>query len=423
MGLPPKGPIPKGAVLTAKKPSPNRTPATATRDARAQQEKDQAATRLQAVRRGSVARRGSHAAAAEAEAKAAEAAVAATKMQAIRRGSGSRRQQQRQRQEKDQAAVRLQAVRRGSVARRDAAVSTTAPASSVKGPLRIIEEALAANAGRVIDLFREWDGDGDGKVSKQELRRAVAALGFDVPDEDADALFDTFDPDGSGSIEYAELKRALKRRAAPPPPPPQPRPVRSPTRPVAEGRQLGDRTAGKQPAPRLAPSGGGGGAAAAARAAAEAYAGAAPADNAWAAQELISRSAKFSSAFVRAHVQLEAQLLLAVDGVQLAPSVRHLVITPRCSSRRRCVPITYGCSLHHLWLQVCAAWSQPVQLYCAACVVDGYGTVVPEAAEVRPRKASTMRLQPRPCGYSLACGLDHAVTASTMRLQPSPHMQ
>jgi len=32
---------------------------------------------------------------------------------------------------------------------------------------------------------------------------------------------------------------------------------------------------------------------------------------------------------------------------------------------------------------VCAAWSQPVQLYCAACVVDAYGTVVPEAAEVR----------------------------------------
>ena len=45
--------------------------------------------------------------------------------------------------------------------------------------------------------------------------------------------------------------------------------------------------------------------------------------------------------------------------------------------------IPYGCSLHFLRLQVCAAWSQPVQLYCAACVVDAYGTVVPEAAEVR----------------------------------------
>ena len=132
-------------------------------------------------------------------------------------------------------------------------------------------------------------------MSKPELRRAIAALGLDASDEDADALFDSFDPDGGGSIEYAELKRALKHRAAPPPPPPQPRPVRPPTRPIAEGRQLGDRTGGTQPAQpaqpaqRLAPSGGGGGGAPAARAAAEAYVGAPPGENAWAAQELISR--------------------------------------------------------------------------------------------------------------------------------------
>ena len=151
-GLPPKGPSPaRGSA--AKRPSPSRpataaTPATATRDARAQQEKDQAATRLQAVRRGSVARRGSHAAEKEKEA----AAAAARKVQALKRGNDSRRQQQRQRQEKDRAAVRLQAVRRGSVARRDAAVRT-APASGVQGPLRVIEAALAAHAGCVIDRF------------------------------------------------------------------------------------------------------------------------------------------------------------------------------------------------------------------------------------------------------------------------------
>ena len=296
-GLLPKRPVPKGAVLTAKKPSPSRpatstTPATATRDARAQQEKDQAAIRLQAVRRGSVARRGSRAAAAAAaKARAAEAETAATKMQAIRRGSGSRRQLQRQRQEKDQAAVKLQAVRRGSVARRDTAARAAHP-SSVQGPSRIVKEP---------------------------------------------------------------------RPPPPPPPPPsQARPVTAgplpqpPTRPVTEGRQLGEWVGGQQPAQPLAPFGGRGGveAEAEARAAAEAYAGTSAVDNAWAAQELISRSAKFSSAFVRAHVQLEAQLLLAVDGVQLAPSV-------------------------------CAAWSQPVQLYCAACVVDAYGALVREATQVR----------------------------------------
>ena len=333
-GLLPKRPMPKGAVLTAKKPSPSRTataatPATATRDARAQQEKDQAAIRLQAARRGSVARRGSRAAAAAAaEARTAEAEAAATKMQAIRRGSGSRRQLQRQRQEKDQAAVKLQAVRRGSVARRGTA-ARAAHVSSVQGPSRIVEEPR------------------------------------------------------------------------PPPPPPQARPVTAgplpqpPTRPVTEGRQLGEWVGGQQPPQPLAPFGGRGGVDAEARAAAEAYAGTSPVDNAWAAQELISRSAKFSSAFVRAHVQLEAQLLLALDGVQLAPSV-------------------------------CAAWSQPVQLYCAACVVDAYGALVREAVQVRTQSLECQPGQQSLSwrGVEMALGLPRrALAAPGAALQPNPKAQ
>ena len=95
---------------------------------------------------------------------------------------------------------------------------------------------------RVIDLFRDWDDDGDGQVSKKELtltlalaltltlnpnpdpnpnqvskkefRKAMSALGLNVPRKDADGLFDTFDPDGGGSIDYKELQKALKRRVA-----------------------------------------------------------------------------------------------------------------------------------------------------------------------------------------------------------------
>ena len=39
--------------------------------------------------------------------------------------------------------------------------------------------ALKANAGRVIDLFRGWDTDGDGEVSRKEFHKAVRALEFD----------------------------------------------------------------------------------------------------------------------------------------------------------------------------------------------------------------------------------------------------
>ena len=66
----------------------------------------------------------------------------------------------------------------------------------------------------MIDLFRDWDDDGNGKVDKKEFRKAMKALGLDVPRKEVDGLFDSFDPDGGGSIEYNELNKALKRKVA-----------------------------------------------------------------------------------------------------------------------------------------------------------------------------------------------------------------
>ena len=63
-----------------------------------------------------------------------------------------------------------------------------------------LQEMLNANSVRVIDLFREWDEDGSGTVSKKEFRKAIAALGYDAPKPDVDGLFSKFDEDGSGEI-------------------------------------------------------------------------------------------------------------------------------------------------------------------------------------------------------------------------------
>ena len=114
--------------------------------------------------------------------------------------------------------------------------------------------ALSKNAGRVIDLFREWDTDGDGTVSRKEFRKALPALGLgvrpraslilsfyarhdgathpmhyrrtrahlrccahvhvsDVPKKEIDALFSEWDADGSGSIAYDEMKELLRKSA------------------------------------------------------------------------------------------------------------------------------------------------------------------------------------------------------------------
>ena len=74
-----------------------------------------------------------------------------------------------------------------------------------------LRDILTANAVRVVDLFREWDEDGDGTVSKKEFGKALRAMGVAAEKADYDALFDTFDADKSGVLEYSELNRALRR--------------------------------------------------------------------------------------------------------------------------------------------------------------------------------------------------------------------
>ena len=69
---------------------------------------------------------------------------------------------------------------------------------------------LTANAVRVIDLFREWDEDGNGLVDKKEFRKAVAAFGFEANKEVVDALFDSLDVDGGGTLDYNELNKAFR---------------------------------------------------------------------------------------------------------------------------------------------------------------------------------------------------------------------
>ena len=66
---------------------------------------------------------------------------------------------------------------------------------------------------RVIDLFREWDEDGSGSISRKEFRAAMAHLGLEAPRAEVDALLDAWDPDRSGSIEIAELYRQLRSGA------------------------------------------------------------------------------------------------------------------------------------------------------------------------------------------------------------------
>ena len=44
-----------------------------------------------------------------------------------------------------------------------------------------LREALTKRAVKILDLFRDWDEDGNGLVSQKEFRSAIAAMGVDAP--------------------------------------------------------------------------------------------------------------------------------------------------------------------------------------------------------------------------------------------------
>ena len=75
-----------------------------------------------------------------------------------------------------------------------------------------LRSALGRSSARLLDIFRAWDDNADGLISKREFRQAIVSLGFEVPRSEVDALFDMFDRDGSGSIDYRELAKSLRRR-------------------------------------------------------------------------------------------------------------------------------------------------------------------------------------------------------------------
>lgn len=62
-------------------------------------------------------------------------------------------------------------------------------------------------------MFRDWDEDGNGAIDKKEFRKAIAALGYDVPRKELDAVFVSLDDTGDGFIEYGELKAALSKHS------------------------------------------------------------------------------------------------------------------------------------------------------------------------------------------------------------------
>ena len=77
-------------------------------------------------------------------------------------------------------------------------------------PIEQLRNALSSSFTRVLDLFKDWDDDENGMVSKSEFRKALPMLGLKVDRAVVEELFDSFDEDGSGEIDYKELNKHLR---------------------------------------------------------------------------------------------------------------------------------------------------------------------------------------------------------------------
>lgn len=77
-----------------------------------------------------------------------------------------------------------------------------------------LKTALAENAVTVIKLFKSWDEDRDGLLSRTEFETGLRALGLDVPSKSIHKLFGEWDKDGSGELSLSELTAVLNCNSA-----------------------------------------------------------------------------------------------------------------------------------------------------------------------------------------------------------------
>ncbi|XVE82688.1 hypothetical protein DITRI_Ditri16bG0026100 [Diplodiscus trichospermus] len=86
---------------------------------------------------------------------------------------------------------------------------TSSPASPRRPPERTKKEE-----SELKEVFRYFDGDGDGKISAFELRAYFGSIGEYMSHEDAQAVINDLDSDGDSMLDYQDFLKLMKREGA-----------------------------------------------------------------------------------------------------------------------------------------------------------------------------------------------------------------
>ena len=136
------------------------------------------------------------------------AGQALTKQELLRYTPGG---QQANRDNRLGKVVARDSLNYASVRVRALPAEATIDATSTLSVSEQIGMLLTIHSKTLIQLFLDWDEDGNGGINKKEFHRAITGLGYVAPKKAMDALFDKMDTDKDNWLSYAELKKGISK--------------------------------------------------------------------------------------------------------------------------------------------------------------------------------------------------------------------
>ncbi|KAK7386509.1 hypothetical protein VNO78_26787 [Psophocarpus tetragonolobus] len=105
--------------------------------------------------------------------------------------------------------LRLSFNRRRSRSRSTSSNST--PSISPRSPMSVCSTPKNGEINGLMEAFRHFDSDGDGKISAYELRSYFGSIGEHMSHEDAEGVIHDLDSDGDNMLDLKDFTKLMKR--------------------------------------------------------------------------------------------------------------------------------------------------------------------------------------------------------------------